>query len=87
MAQRATPRPSTSSSEIVVNSDGTTSGPVVINNGDVVKIVVSQYPPQTTQCIIPFGTITFNGGLAAQKAKKGRITPASGGGGTIKIGS
>jgi hypothetical protein len=85
MAQPATPRPAIDPNEIVVYPDGTTSGPVVVNNGDVVKIVVQQYPPGKTECIIPFGTITFNG-APARIAKAGPVVDA-GGGGTIKVGS
>lgn len=85
MAQPATPRPAIDPNEIVIYPDGTTSGPVVVNNGGMVKITVEQYPPNKTECIIPFGMITFNGAVA-RMAKAGP-TADTGGGGTIKVGS
>ncbi len=87
MAQRATPAPLLDPNEIVVHEDGTTSAPVFINAGGVVRFSVPKYPGQTTLCIIPFGKITFETAKRGKKHAKISITPDSGGGGTVKVGS
>ena len=87
MAQRATPAPLHDPNEIVVHEDGTISAPVVIHAGDVVRFSVPKYPGQSTLCKIPFGKITFDTPKHAKKHAKISITPDSGGGGTVKVGS
>jgi hypothetical protein len=74
---RAT-NPKDAAHTITINADGTWSPStgVPINAGGVVKFEIN-YPPNTTNCVIPFGTIRFDSDPK----------PMIAGGGTVKVGS
>ena len=70
--------PQDTANTITINADGTwtpTTG-VPINAGGVVKFEVN-YPAGMTNCVISFGTITFNT----------EPKPVTTGSGTVKVGS
>jgi hypothetical protein len=83
MAAEPIPMPE-NNTEVTINSDGSISGDVSVNNGGVVKFQVSSYPinPQTgspyNQCIVTLNSSNISWQTIAAAGQSG-ITVGNGG--------